>query len=260
MVSFDWLDDPDGMPDHVSETFQTHYDIELEPSGRIEQAITDIETVYDRDPEAVVACSGGKDSMATLALAASSDADHRALHYDWGTQFVPRDLERELVDNIRQFVPDDRLFAATVVRPVFELYVDNDHFQRYLTADPGGEQYEGVSRLAGALRHADEIGIQFVSLRREESGKRARKLDGLWGGSLGQPAAFPLRGWSARDVWAYLVGEGVPHPSYYDRVASATGGGHRAYEQARFTTLHDQEFELLSVDGVAAWNDRQITD
>ncbi len=258
MVNFDWLDDTDEMPDSARETFDTHYDAELAPSGRIEKAVDDIETVYNHDPDAAVACSGGKDSMATLALAAASDADHLSLHYDWGTQFVPRVLEREIVANIRECVRDDRLFVATVDRPVFEPYPDNDHFQRYLEADPGGEQYEGVSRLAGALRTADEIGTQLVSLRSEESSKRDRKLDGLWGQSLGQRAAFPIRNWSARDVWAYLIAEGVPYPSYYDRVATVTGSDHRAYERARFTTLHDPEFELLSVDGMAAWDERQL--
>lgn len=260
MVSFDWLDAPDGMPEQVRETFLTHYEVALEPSGRIERAIDDIETVYENDPDAVVACSGGKDSMVALALAAASGADHRALHYDWGTQFIPRELEWEIVDNIRRFVSDDQFFVATVDRPVFEPYADNDHFRRYLDAAPGGEQYEGVGRLAGALRHSDGIDTQIVALRRGESGKRARKLDGLWGESLGQRAAFPIRYWSARDVWAYIVSERIPYATYYDRVAAATGGDHQAYEEARFTTVHDPEFELLSVDGVAAWDNRQITD
>lgn len=62
----------------------------------------------------------------------------------------------------------------------------------------------------------------------------------------GLRAAFPLRDWSARDVWAYLVDDEVPYPDHYDRIAATTGDGSpRAYERARFTTFFDPKFEEI---------------
>jgi hypothetical protein len=48
--------------------------------------------VFSTASDAVVAVSGRKDSMAALALVAESDADHRALHFDWGRRFIPREV------------------------------------------------------------------------------------------------------------------------------------------------------------------------
>ncbi len=249
----------DGMPDRTRRAFQAHADQEL--GSRPTDSIGEIERVYEAAPDAVVAVSGGKDSMVTLALAAASDADHRALHFDWGRRFVPREVERGVVENIREYVDDNRFFAASHERAQFEPYTENGHFQRNLQADAGGDAYEGVDSYAGALHHCDAAGTQIVGLRAGESGKRERKLDGLYGESLGLRAAFPIRDWSARDVWAYIVDNEVPYPDHYDRLAAATGDGDpRAYERARFTTFFDPEFEEIGGDamGVAAWMHREV--
>lgn len=257
IASFDGCDE---MPDRTRRAFQSHADQRLDC---VNETIAEIERVYRRSPAAVVACSGGKDSMTTLALAAQADCEHRALHFDWGRRFIPREVERSIVDAIREFVPDDRLYVASHERAQFELWPENDHFKANLNADAGGETYEGVSTLAGALRYCDAIGRQIVGLRADESGGRERKLEetGLFGESLGLPAAFPLREWSARDVWAYIVDQEVPYPDHYDQVAAVTDDGSpQAYEQARFTTFHDPEFEDVggAAMSVAEWRSRQL--
>lgn len=258
-TGFDYDRGEGGMPERTQRAFQAHADQEL--ADKPADAIAEIERVYQSASDAVVAVSGGKDSMTTLALAEDSDAEHRALHFDWGRRFIPREVEREIVANIREFVPDERFFVASYERAQFEPYPENNHFQRNLRGEPGGEEYEGVDAYAGALHHCDEVGTQIVGLRRGESGKRERKLDGLYGESLGLRAAVPLRDWSARDVWAYLVDNEVPYPDHYDRIAATTGdGGPRAYERARFTTFFDSEFEEIggAAMGVAEWRNRDL--
>ena len=253
------FDSVDGMPDRTRRAFQAHADQTL--GNRPARAVEEIEQVFESDENAIVAVSGGKDSMATLVLASMSDSNHRVLHFDWGCRFIPREVERAVVENIRRYVSDDRLFVASHERAMFQRYSQNDHFHQNLWSDPGGDEYRGVSSLAGALRHCDDVRTQIVGLRRGESGKRERKLDGLYGESLGEPAAFPLRDWSARDVWAYLVDQGVPYPDHYDRLAETTGDRRpAAYERARFTTFFDPEFEEIGGDamGVAEWKNRQI--
>lgn len=249
----------DGMPESTARAFQAHADNAL--ADRPARARTEIERVFTAAPDAVVAVSGGKDSMTTLALAAESDAEHRVLHFDWGRRFVPREVEREVVANIREYVNDSRFYVASHERAQFEPYSENDHFRANLHDEPGGDAYEGVDSYAGALHYCDDIGTQVVGLRASESGKRERKLDGLYGESLGLRAAFPIRDWSARDVWAYIVDNDVPYPAHYDRLAAATGNGDpRAYEDARFTTFFDPEFEEIGGDamGVAAWMHRDV--
>lgn len=261
-TAFEYDRGDDGMPDRTRRAFQSHADQQL--TALPEQTKRDIERVYRRDRSAVVGCSGGKDSMVVLALAAQADCEHRVFHWDWGSRLIPRPVERELVENIREFVPDERLFVASRSNPTVTRYPNADEFQYGLTTDDGIQDSDGsLDRLAGALGRSEDVGRQLVGLRAGESGKRKRKLSesGLFGRSLGQPAAFPLRDWSARDVWAYIVDREVPYPRHYDRIAVSAGDGSpEAYEDARFTTFFDPEFEALSGGrmGIAEWRYRGV--
>lgn len=253
----------DGMPERTRRAFQSHYDTQLDPSGIIGQTIDEIERVFGSDPDAVVACSGGKDSLTTVVLADEADAEHRALHWDWGGRLVPRDLEREIVSTIRSYVPEDRLFVAGRHPDAadFERYSAAESFQRYLREHDGIMDADGsLDRYRGALRRCDAVGTQVLGLRAGESGKRERAVSGgLFGDSMGLRSAFPIREWSARDVWAFLVDRGVDYPSYYDRVAHVGNASPADYEAARLSTIHDPEFERLSNYGHTSWRDRDIT-
>lgn len=260
--NFDFAADDHEMPEATERAFRTHYDVELEPSGLVEQTVNEVERVYRHDEQAVVSVSGGKDSMALLALADHSEAPYRALHWDWGARLVPRELEREIVECIREYASGDQLLVAARSCAVFDVYDEHTAFRRQLHNSDDIDSPDGsLGKLAGVLRHADGVGTQLLGLRKGESLKRERKLEGegLYGESLSLPAAFPLRNWSARDVWGYIIARGVPYPSHYDRVANTTGdGGVRAYEGARLSTFFDPEFENLTVDGVANWQYRDV--
>jgi len=249
-----------GMPDRTRRAFQAHADQEL--GDRPAAAIAEIERVFDHDPAAAVAFSGGKDSTAVAALAEVADCDHRVFHWDWGARLIPREIERGVVEAARSLVPDDRLFVAARGVPRVERFSEAEAFRTNLHEHDGIETTDGsLSRLAGVLSRTDLIGRQLVGLRAGESGKRERKTDdaGLYGESLGQPAAFPIREWTARDVWAYIVDRDLPYPNHYDRLAATTADGSpRAYERARFTTFFDPEFEEIggAAMGVAEWRSR----
>lgn len=251
----------DGMPDRTRRAFQSHADSQL--GEKPSDARSELRRVFRTNEDAVVACSGGKDSLTTLALASEADAEHRALHWDWGGRLVPRDLEQEIVECIRAFVPDEQLFVAArhPAASSFQRYTDADRFQELLSEHDGITETDGsLTRLAGALQRSDSVGVQIVGLRAGESGSRERSVSGgLYGESLGQRAAFPIRDWSARDVWAFFVDRDVDYPSYYDRVAHSVGDGSpKNYERARLATVHDPEFEDYSADGLAAWRDHDI--
>jgi hypothetical protein len=213
--------------------------------------------------------------MVTLALAAASDADHRAAHWDYGPQLIPREMARQLIENIRSLVPDRNLFVANDATRIYKPYQHATTVYEQLRSDerlsdsPGvreTEEGKPVGRARERLYRSVKRGIigrQILGTRRAESGSRDSYIDGLFGTSMGLDAAFPLRDWSARDVWAYIVAEDVPYPDHYDRVAV---GGHdgspAAYESLRmgalFRTFRTPIVDDSAVHGVVEWRNRSI--
>lgn len=260
----------DGMPDRTRRAFQSHADQSL--GDKPQRAIREIERVYERDPDAVVACSGGKDSTAALVLASEADVEHRALHWDYGPDLVPREYEQDIVSNILEYVPRGRLLVAVEGMARFERYSREAAapFLEQLATDrrlsdwtpATDESDKPILRSIGPLnrsREADYFNWQVVGLRRGESGKRDRRLDGLYGTSLGQPSAFPLRDWSARDVWAFLVDRDVAYPEHYDRAARTTGDGSPGdYEATRMSAWFFEFLEPLTQHGLSAWRHLDI--
>jgi len=268
-TEFDFDRDSD-MPDRTRRAFQAHADQEL--GDRPAQAIGEIERVYRADADAVVSVSGGKDSMATLVLAAESDAEHRVLHWDYGPEFVPRDTAQSFVNATEQYTCRHRIFVANEVMSKFRRLPNATIFCRQLnttdrlSALPSlrGTEKKGVTRLAPRLKRSVQdgtLGRQVLGVRRGESGARERKVDGLYGESLGQAAAYPIRDWSARDVWAFLVDRDVPYPDHYDRVAAVIDDGSpRAYERVRVSMFFRDMGNpgRLQKDTLAAWRDQDI--
>lgn len=260
----------DGMPEYTRRAFQSHADQSL--GDKPEAAIREIERVYQRDPEAVVASSGGKDSTVTLVLASEADVEHRALHWDYGPDLVPRKYEQEILSNILEHVPRDRLLVAVEGMARFERYTSDaaTPFLEQLATDKRlsdrtpatDEPDKPILRAIGPLkrsREEDYFTWQIVALRRGESGKRDRSVDGLYGTSLGQPSAFPLREWSARDVWAFLVDRDVTYPRHYDQAARTTGDGSPTdYEAARMSAWFFEFLDPYTQHGLSAWRHGDI--
>lgn len=264
-TEFDYDQGDGGMPERTRRAFQAHADQNL--GSKIQRAIEEIERVYESHPATVVATSGGKDSTTALALASEASVDHRALHWDYGPDLVPREYEQEIINNILDYVSRDDLLVAVEGMDRYEPYSSP-------AAEPFLSQLATKKRLSdwkpatdsdkkpilrsirplNNSRESDVFDRQIVALRRGESGKRDRKISGLYGESMGFPAAFPLRDWSARDVWAFIVDRGVSYPEHYDRAAYAIGyASPRDYEDTRMSAFFFEFLDPFVHHGVSAW-------
>ena len=269
-TEFNYDQGADGMPDATRRAFQAHADQHL--GDRPDRAQAEIERVYDEYPKTVVACSGGKDSMATLVLAYEAGVDHRALHWDYGPDLIPRQYEQELVGNILDYVDRDDLlvavegmdryepYTAAAAAPFHDQLATSTRLSDWSPATDSDQK--PILRTIQPLKNTREAGVfdrELVGLRREESGKRDRKLTGLYGTSMGFPAAFPIREWSSRDVWSYLVDCDVPYAEHYDRAAHTVGDGSpRDYEGTRLSAFFFEFLEPFTHHGVSAWRHGDI--
>lgn len=174
-----------------------------------------------RKHRCVVAYSGGKDSTVLLDLALKTQPDISVYHWDHGSQLMPREVEKEIIDHAYKLGAKELVVNSSL-------------------AVERGDMRENWSGWYGVFwaslaKKVGEYGweVQLVGLRSEESSKRRAKVRRPTRGEC-----YPLADWGWRDVWAYIVSNGLPYPSLYDVYGPLLG-----YDKARFVTFFDGEFE-----------------
>jgi len=209
-----------------------------EHRARVEESLEFLGTL--RGKRVYVAFSGGKDSICTLHLS------YRVLgpgievfHWDHGPWLVPRPVEDELQRIMRAVAPK----AVHIVRTGKALQGERARwdYRAWYRAFFGTLEKLRVER-------GWEVGL--LGLRGEE-GVRRRLRTGEWCELRGGVAlCYPIRRWTWRDVWAYIVSNGLPYPSVYDAYAPLVG-----WDRARLVTFFDREFEHYGnqVDGYLMW-------
>lgn len=189
-----------------------------------------------------VAFSGGKDSTVMLHLVLRQRPDITVLHWDYGPYFIPDLVRREIMDNLAG------LGARNVQVETSPEYERLGRQARNVL----GREYIGklLPRMA-----EEGYDLAFVGLRREESRKRSRRIERRESLTSIQEC-WPVADWTWMDIWAYIVEQTLPYLSLYDARCALVG-----WDQARFTTLFDPEFDHVSgatVDGVLHWRHRQM--
>jgi predicted phosphoadenosine phosphosulfate sulfurtransferase len=184
-----------------------------------------------------VSVSGGKDSMAMLHIIASRCRGNvDVFHWDHGPALMPRQIEDEILQNIRAVAPKARLIVKTYSMGGLE--------KARVDWRPWYREFFSTLETLGYKYH-------ILGVRAEESSRRrarGRVVDrGRW------VEVHPIYYFTWRDVWAYVFRHGVSVPRVYYVYAQYVG-----WDKARLTTFHDREFEKYGnqIDAVLMWREK----
>jgi len=186
----------------------------------------------------VVSVSGGKDSMVMLHILSAVKPNLHVFHWDHGPWLMPREIEEEILRNIRLTAPKARLTV--------EQY-------RFGWSEKARYDWKPWYRafFSTLKTLTEELGLKYhllgvrmeESLRRRSRGRVVEKR--FW------VEVHPVYYFTWRDIWAYIFKHNVPVPRFYLTYAKTLG-----WSNVRLTTFHDREFERYgqpTVDGVLMW-------
>jgi phosphoadenosine phosphosulfate reductase len=218
------------------EYFLTWYD-----EGNVEEKANEARTFAEKFlNEGIVSVSGGKDSMTLLHITTSIRADITIFHWDHGTALIPREIENEILKNIKEVAPRARLIV-----------------KRYSLGDAEKARENWGSWYREFFTTLRSLGYKYhlLGIRMDESCRRAYRgrvvVRKKW------VEVHPIFYFTWRDVWAYIFKHNVPIPKIYPTYAKLLG-----WEKARLVTFFDKEFEKYgnqAVDNILMWRERHIS-
>ena len=229
-MSDDWLN-------RWREYFLAWYD-----EGRVDDKVNEAAEFSSKYlDEGVVSVSGGKDSMVMLHIAVNKcKKEVSVFHWDHGAALMPRDVEKEIIENIRSVAPNAKLIMK-------QYSLGGSERARH----DWGPWYREFFTALRSLNYKYHI----LGIRRDESCRRASR--GRVVEREHWTEVHPIYEFTWRDVWAYVFKHGVPVPSVYFIYAKMLG-----WERVRLVTFFDREFEKYGspqVDGYLSWRWKHIS-
>jgi 3'-phosphoadenosine 5'-phosphosulfate sulfotransferase (PAPS reductase)/FAD synthetase len=224
------------------EYFLTYYD-----EARVENKVTEA-TEFTRQyiDEGLVSVSGGKDSMAMLHIIATRiKGDVHVFHWDHGPYLMPREIEREIVENILRVAPRAHVHIR-VYRRGFSERARVDWRPWY------AEFFKALEELTKQLK----VKYHLLGIRAEEGSRREAR--GRVVKRKKWVEVHPIYYFTWRDVWAYVFKHDAPVPRVYYKYAKLLG-----WDKVRLVTFFDREFEKYGspqVDSVLSWRWRHVPD
>lgn len=213
------------------EYFKAWYDI-----GRVDEKVEEAVDFASRYiDDSIISVSGGKDSMVMLHIIYNNVSDDiTVFHWDHGPYLMPREVESEILSNIRRTVPKARIVVKTYAHGFRE---------------EARWRYEKWYRAFFSTLEELNAKHHFLGIRADESSRRrlkGRVVDkGKW------VEVYPIYNFTWRDTWAYVFKHNVPVPSVYFKYVKLLG-----WKNTRLVTFHDKEFEKYgstTVDSYLMW-------
>lgn len=186
---------------------------------RLKHSLQIIHEAFNKN-NCYVSFSGGKDSTVLTHLALRVCNDVCVWHWDYGDDLMPRQIEQEVITNLKE------LGAINIIV--------NKRKGSGADTSSGYKQFFKQIQL-NKKSYGWDMGL--IGIRRSESITRKNKYVNYFQ----DEDCYPLLDWTFEDVWAYIVSNNLPYPSVYDIYSSVVG-----YDNSRFVTFFDREFETLS--------------
>ncbi len=177
-----------------------------------------------------VSYSGGKDSLCLLHLVLQEQNDVDIWHWDYGDTLMPRSIEKEILKNARE------IGAKNII---IKKRGDNKHAREDYKF---GYRHFFISLIQLKKEKGWDLG--FIGIRKEESLRRERQYSHFFD----KQSCYPILNFTWKDVWAYIVSNGISYPSIYDKYSKIYG-----WDKVRLVTFFDPEFDKFgssNVDGV----------
>ncbi|RAP49677.1 MAG: hypothetical protein BZ138_07440 [Methanosphaera sp. rholeuAM270] len=167
-----------------------------------------------------VSYSGGKDSTVIVHMALQEDPDAEIWHWDYGDELMPREYEKEAIENLKQM-------------GVKHITVDKRKGSKHNTHSGYKQFFSQIEK--NKEKYGWDVGI--VGVRQAESISRKNRYtrDFL------QECCYPIRELTVEDVWGYILEHDLPYHSTYE-----LQGEYFGWEKVRFVTFDDPEFEQIS--------------
>lgn len=166
----------------------------------------------------IVLYSGGKDSLVLLHMALKIDPNIPVYHFSAGYDYESKQIKqpKEVTDEI--------------IKIAFELGVNPDQLFVRGGRDPASNRFFG---LLFEIMKQRNINIEILGIRAEESITRRERVSKQLIQREGQRfVSFPLKYWTWRDIWAYIVTNDLPYFSLYDKYGPLQG-----YDKTRWSML-----------------------
>ncbi len=229
------------MDDLERRKFQLHSQ-QADYQDRVEQARNWVHEIFDRYDRPCLNYSGGKDSLVLLHLIAEAGYTPDIYHFDNGLLEVPGSTDF-VEESVERVAPGSELLVRTSEAANSEKMVLEE-----------GHGYNGFWGWYSRLHDERGWDIRLLGIRAEESGRREQRFDS----SSKRPpinrgeqytVAAPIHHLTTRDVWSYIISQGLKYHEIYDRQAELYGS--MEARGNRLALLYDSEFDSLGARTVS---------
>jgi 3'-phosphoadenosine 5'-phosphosulfate sulfotransferase (PAPS reductase)/FAD synthetase len=166
----------------------------------------------------IVLYSGGKDSLVLLHMALIIEPNIPVYHFSAGYDYDSKQIKQP------------KEVTKELTKIALELGVDPNKLFVRGQRDPSSKRFFG--NLFKIMKERN-INIEILGIRAEESITRRERVSNQLIQKEGQRfVSFPLKWWTWRDIWAYIVTNNLPYFSLYDKYGPLQG-----YDKVRWSML-----------------------